>query len=146
MNPNRLAAAKADMQRKLAANSVAAQTRQAVDDMRAAWAAFKKGAIDFSVAHREDMKRSPEARRRFLALCAAIKVDPLASSGSMWKDTGLVQFFADLSVSAYQVCMASRRLNGGLISLRELTARLRQLRGPGSPVSEEEVSRALCCR
>jgi hypothetical protein len=132
-----------EKRRALAANASDAQEKQAVADMSAAWARFKERAVAFSVEHRDEIKRSPEARRQFLSLCARIKVDPLASSGSMWRGVGLVQFYADLSVAAYAVCFASRRWNGGLISLRELTGRLQRQRGAGGAVSEEEVSRAL---
>ena len=103
----------------------------AVRNMVALVAEFKARASAFGVTHRDAINRSPEARRTFLELARKIGVDPLASSKNMWGGVGLVEFYADLAIAAFGVCMATRKWNGGLIPLRELTSRLQRLRAGG---------------
>jgi ESCRT-II complex subunit VPS22 len=85
----------------------------------------------FGVSHREEIQRSgrtdPQWRARFLDLFRRVGVDPLSSSKNVWSQalgTDLVKFYADLAIAAAGVCMATRPLNGGLISLAGLTERL----------------------
>jgi len=96
---------------------------------------FKDELTKFGSRYRDEMLKkgnaewqNPEFRRNFLELFKSVGVDPLSSSKNMWSQalgTGLVQFYADLSVAASSICIATRPLNGGLISLRELTERLK---------------------
>lgn len=106
---------------------------------------FKGALEDFAARHRADIARDPEFRAHFLKLAKSIGVDPLASSKSVWASTlGVGSFYFDLAVAAAGVCIASRPIDGGLLSLRELTARLRRARGAAAgAISEDDVSRAI---
>ena len=120
-----------------------AARKQAYDSAVAAMASLKAQLEAFGVRHRDELQRSgrdpwqsAEFRGQFLGLFRKIGVDPLSSSKNMWSQalgTGLVKFYADLAVAAAGVCIATRPLNGGLLSLSELTERLnRQKRGGGA--------------
>ena len=57
-------------------------------------------------------------RRQFQEMCAAIGVDPLASSRGFWAETlGVGDFYYELAVRVVEYCMANRTKLGGLIQL-----------------------------
>jgi ESCRT-II complex subunit VPS22 len=108
--------------------------------------AFKSSLEAFAASHRAEIARDPEFRRDFVRLARSIGVDPLASSKSIWASTlGLGSFYFELGVRAASVCMATRAVNGGLISLTELTKKLAALGGSAGAgtASEDDVSAAL---
>ena len=108
--------------------------------------AFKSSLETFAASHRAEIARDPEFRRDFVRLARSIGVDPLASSKSIWASTlGLGSFYFELGVRAASVCMATRAVNGGLISLTELTKKLAALGGSAGAgaASEDDVSSAL---
>ena len=107
-----------------------ASSAKSLEHMKELVAQFKQRATEFAVKHRTEINRNPKARHAFLNLAKRIGVDPLASSKSMWGDVGLAKFYSDLAIAAFNVCMATRKWNGGLISLKELTGRLLRLRAP----------------
>jgi len=119
-------------------------------DVSEQMAKFKSDLEVYADKHREDIARDPVFRKQFVGLARSIGVDPLASSKSIWSTKlGLGRFYFDLSVSAASICIATRPLNGGLLSLRDLTQRLIRARGSSSAASasanitEEDVSLAL---
>jgi ESCRT-II complex subunit VPS22 len=76
-------------------------------------------------------------------MCAAIGVDPLASSsnrkGNFWAEMlggSVNDFYFGLAVRVVEVCRATRAENGGLISVREVKERV----GKGAGSLGEEVS------
>jgi ESCRT-II complex subunit VPS22 len=76
-------------------------------------------------------------------MARSIGVDPLASTKSFWGDAlGLGRFYSDLAVAAAGVCMATRAVNGGLLSLADLTARLAR-RPRAAAATADDVARAL---
>ena len=106
-------------------------TRKSREKAQALWAELMAQLSAFGVKHRDEIQRSGRSdaqwRARFLDLFRAVGVDPLASSKSEWSKAlgaDLVRFYADLAIAAANVCQATRPLNGGLISLADLTARL----------------------
>ena len=108
--------------------------------------AFKSSLENFAASHRAEIARDPEFRRDFVRLARSIGVDPLASSKSIWASAlGLGSFYFELGVRAASVCMATRAVNGGLISLTELTKKLAALGGRegAGAASEDDVSSAL---
>ena len=118
---------------------------QRSEHIAAQLATFKEKLEGFAAAHRAEIARDPVFRTHFLALAREVGVDPLASSKSVWASTlGVGGFYFDLAVAAAGVCIASRPVDGGLLSLHELTRRLRAARGSAAgAISEDDVSRAL---
>jgi len=77
-------------------------------------------------------------------MCAAIGVDPLASSsgaggkdggGSFWSQLlggSVNDFYFELAVRVVEVCGATREENGGLIGVKEVRDRIMRTRVEGS--------------
>ncbi len=112
-------------------------------------ALFRRRLEEFALQHRAEINRDPVFRQSFIRMAKSIGVDPLSStkSGGWLAETsgiGLSSFYADLGVQVAHVCVAARPVNGGLISMQELLARLTTLRGSrAGGVGEEDVRRAL---
>lgn len=106
--------------------------------------AFRGHLARFAVAHRKDINADPEFRAAFARMTASCGVDPLASSKGVWGELlGLGDFYYELGVQVVDVCMATRRTNGGLLALGELVGRLTALRRGRDAISEEDVRVAL---
>lgn len=125
---------------------ILAQTRQAVAD-------FKANLERFALQHREAIRRDPEFRAHFHAMCAHIGVDPLASNKASvnkfldFKDWSFASFYYGLGVSVVEVCMATRAQNGGLIELQVLTEAVQRRRGSAvDKVSPDDVLQVWPCR
>jgi len=89
-------------------------------------------------------------------MCAAIGVDPLASSnnaggkegsGSFWAQmlgTSVNDFYFELAVRVVEVCGATREENGGLIGIKEVRDRIMRTRMEGgSEITEDDILRAV---
>lgn len=86
-------------------------------------------------------------------MCAAIGVDPLASSsdrkGSFWAELlggSVNDFYFELAVRVVEVCRQTKGENGGLVAVAEVRGRIRQQDekvGGASDVSEDDIVRAV---
>ncbi|XP_059483334.1 vacuolar-sorting protein SNF8 isoform X2 [Neocloeon triangulifer] len=90
---------------------------------------FRAKLEEFAGKHKNEIKKNAEFRRQFQEMCAAIGVDPLASSKGFWSVLGIGDFYYELSVQIIEVCLATNYKNGGLISMSELVQRLIRSRG-----------------
>lgn len=91
---------------------------------------FRKNLEEFATKHREEIRKNPKFRSQFQEMCAAIGVDPLASSKGFWaKMLGVGDFYYELGVQIIEVCLATSHKNGGLITLEELSTKLAKSRG-----------------
>lgn len=108
-------------------------------------ALFKTHLEGFAAKHRHDINRDPEFRRQFTKMAKSIGVDPLASSKGFWGELlGLGDYYYELSVQIVDICLARRAVNGGLMPLQELRARLQAARPRNAePVSEDDVKQSL---
>lgn len=109
-------------------------------------AKFKTHLEEFAVKHRDKINQDPEFRRSFAQMTASIGIDPLASSKGFWAEMlGIGDFYYDLGVQAVDVCIRTRPINGGIISLVELTRRITAMRvRPGmAAITTDDVRRAL---
>lgn len=134
------------------ANAQALETQLAV---------FRSLLQQFAQTHAKDIRSNPTFRAQFARMCAAIGVDPLASSsgGSGGKDGGgggagssiwaqllgrsVNDFYFELAVRVVEVCGETRGENGGLIELRKVRERIMRGRMEGAPEITESV---LCPR
>ncbi|KAK0531797.1 ESCRT II complex subunit Dot2 [Tilletia horrida] len=128
-------------------------TAAQLSELRTQLSTFSTALRSFATSHRAQILRDPEFRHAFQKMCASLGVDPLsggapangaASSsssssatkrfGSMWADIlpGLSDFQYDLGVQIIDVCVSTRALNGGMISMDELILRIMALRSGGS--------------
>ncbi|TGJ82946.1 hypothetical protein E0Z10_g5827 [Xylaria hypoxylon] len=119
-------------------------------------AVFRSLLQQFAQTHARDIRSNPSFRAQFARMCAAIGVDPLASSnnsggasggGSIWAQLlgqTVNDFYFELAVRVVEVCGATRGENGGLIGVRELRDRVMKGRMEGAPeVTEDDVLRAV---
>ncbi|KAI1486161.1 EAP30/Vps36 family protein [Biscogniauxia mediterranea] len=122
---------------------------------------FRSLLQQFAQTHARDIRSDPSFRAQFARMCAAIGVDPLASSsgsnnsggggsggvGSIWAQLlgrSVNDFYFELAVRVVEVCGATRGENGGLIGVRELRDRVARGRMEGAPeVTEDDVLRAV---
>ncbi|KAI1769579.1 ESCRT-2 complex [Hypoxylon sp. FL1150] len=119
---------------------------------------FRSLLQQFAQTHAKDIRSDPSFRAQFARMCAAIGVDPLASSSSSSSGAGGVassmwaqllgrtvnDFYFELAVRVVEVCGATRGENGGLIGVRELRERVVRGRMEGAPeIAEDDVLRAV---
>ncbi|KAH6661065.1 EAP30/Vps36 family protein, partial [Truncatella angustata] len=118
---------------------------------------FRSLLQQFAQTHAKDIRSNPSFRAQFARMCAAIGVDPLASSnsssssgsgaGNIWAQLlgrSVNDFYFELAVRVVETCSATRGENGGLIGVKELRDRLMRGRMEGAPeVTEDDVLRAV---
>ncbi|KAJ0109172.1 hypothetical protein N8I77_008085 [Diaporthe amygdali] len=114
---------------------------------------FRSLLQQFAQTHAKDIRSSPSFRAQFARMCAAIGVDPLASSnsgasgGSIWSQLlgrSVNDFYFELAVRVVEVCGETRSENGGLIEVRKVKERIMRGRMEGSQeVTEDDILRAV---
>lgn len=107
--------------------------------------AFRTNLEEFASKHREEIRKNPQFRSQFQQMCAAIGVDPLASSKGFWsKMLGVGDFYYELGVQIIEVCMSTSRRNGGLMSLEDLRKKLLISRGRNKQeISNDDILMAI---
>ncbi|EAQ88922.1 conserved hypothetical protein [Chaetomium globosum CBS 148.51] len=126
-------------------------------------AVFRSLLQQFAQTHAKDIRSNPTFRAQFARMCAAIGVDPLASSsgggsggqsggggggvGSIWAQLlgrSVNDFYFELAVRVVEVCGETRGENGGLIELRKVRERIMTSRMEGaSEITEDDILRAV---
>lgn len=97
--------------------------------MKMQLAAFKSNLEQFAINHKKEIQRDPAFRAKFHGMCASIGVDPLTSKKGIWSDLlGVGDFYYELAVRIIEICVATRPINGGIMSLPELLSVLRTRR------------------
>lgn len=82
---------------------------------------FKQKLEEFAIRHKKEIQRDPAFRAKFHAMCASIGVDPLTSRKGVWSELlGVGDYYYELGVRIIEVCVSTRPMNGGIISLNEL--------------------------
>jgi ESCRT-II complex subunit VPS22 len=116
------------------ANAEALETQLAV---------FRALLQQFSATRAREIRSNPSFRAQFARMCAAIGVDPLATTGSASSEGSSVwaqllghsanDFYHELAVRVVEVCADTRAENGGLIEVRRVRERVMLGRMAGSP-------------
>jgi len=106
---------------------------------------FSEKLTQFSIQHQEKIKQDATFRSQFVAMCAQLGVDPLASSKSVWSSlSGVGDFYYELAVQSIEICMASRQENGGLMELDSLFNKLVRSRGKyKEKISKDDLIQSL---
>ncbi|WWC91277.1 uncharacterized protein L201_006220 [Kwoniella dendrophila CBS 6074] len=116
-------------------------------DLTESFENFKFLLIEFSIKHKKDIRSDPGFRFQFQKLCSILGIDPLLSSssssssssknegvvgggGGIWNILGINEFEYELTVQLVDICVSTRNVNGGLISLDDLIKRIERLRNP----------------
>ena len=115
-------------------------------------AVFRSLLQQFATTHAKDIRSNPTFRAQFARMCAAIGVDPLASSSnssggggggsSVWAQLlgrSVNDFYFELAVRVVEVCGETRGENGGLIELRKVRERIMRGRMEGASEITEFV-------
>ncbi|KAM0306424.1 hypothetical protein HYE67_002436 [Fusarium culmorum] len=133
-------------------SSLRANNAQALETQLAV---FRSLLQQFANTHARDIRSDPAFRAQFARMCAAIGVDPLASSNSNGSADGssiwaqllgktVNDFYFELAVRIVEVCGATRGENGGLIGLADLRERVAAGRMDGAdPIADDDVRRAV---
>src|SRR5450432_1211173 len=113
---------------------------------------FRSLLQQFAQTHAKDIRSNPSFRAEFARMCAAIGVDPLASSsgaggkeggGSLWSQLlggSVNDFYFELAVRVVEVCGETREENGGLIGVKEVRERIMRTRMEGGVEITEYVA------
>ncbi len=109
---------------------------------------FKDNLKDFAVKYKKEINKNPMFRAQFQNMCAKVGVDPLASNKGFWAEIlGVGDFYYELSVQIVDVCISTRKENGGLITIEELLRRLRLMRSNlkqlQQDISLDDIRRAV---
>ncbi|KAL5615031.1 hypothetical protein BROUX41_005096 [Berkeleyomyces rouxiae] len=115
---------------------------------------FRSLLQQFAQSHAKEIRSNPSFRAEFARMCAAIGVDPLASSssaassgGSIWAQLlgrSVNDFYFELAAKVVEICGATRGENGGLMGLKELRDRIMSTRMEGAvEVTDDDVLRAV---
>lgn len=113
---------------------------------------FRSSLEYFAVEHAADIRTNPSFRTEFARMCAAIGVDPLASSnsnskkgGSLWASllgNKVNDFYYELAVKVIEISRITRDENGGLISVTAVKSRLAKS-SPPVDVSNDDIEQAV---
>lgn len=111
---------------------------------------FRSLLQQFAQTHARDIRSDPSFRAQFARMCAAIGVDPLASSnsagsggGSIWAQLlgrSVNDFYFELAVRVVEVCGETRGENGGLIEVRKVREHIMRRRMEGASEVTEYVN------
>ncbi|KAK3944223.1 EAP30/Vps36 family protein [Diplogelasinospora grovesii] len=123
---------------------------------------FRSLLQQFATTHAKDIRSNPSFRAQFARMCAAIGVDPLASSNnsfsssssssssggtSIWAQLlgrSVNDFYFELAVRVVEVCGETRGENGGLIEVRKVRERIMRTRMEGaSEITEDDILRSV---
>ncbi|GIQ86967.1 ELL-associated protein [Kipferlia bialata] len=85
---------------------------------------FQHNLAEFAAKYGQKVQRSASMRQQFFKMCADLKVDPLATSNSVFGRL-LGTFYYRLGIQIVDVCVATRPNNGGLIPVPELLKHVR---------------------
>ena len=86
---------------------------------------------DYAKKHRNELQNDPAFRQKFLQLCGPLGVDPLTSPKSFWAKAlgvGMGDYYYELAIKVAEVCFATRKNNGGIISVAQVHETLNQRR------------------
>lgn len=113
--------------------------------MKSQLESFKRKLEQFAIDHKEEIQRDPAFRAKFHTMCASIGVDPLTSRKGIWAELlGVGDYYYELGVRVIEVCVSTRAMNGGIISLGEVVSVLRKSRITYTErISSDDVERAV---
>ena len=106
---------------------------------------FRDTLLQFATSHASDIRRDPAFRHQFQKMCAAIGIDPLASTSTASRTSswnlllGLGEWEYELAVQVVDVCVSTRDRNGGIIEMGDLLKRLEKMRLGGAVTREDVV-------
>eukprot|EP01125_Pyxidicula_operculata_P001292 TRINITY_DN11190_c0_g1_i1.p1 TRINITY_DN11190_c0_g1~~TRINITY_DN11190_c0_g1_i1.p1 ORF type:complete len:253 (-),score=35.92 TRINITY_DN11190_c0_g1_i1:223-981(-) len=106
---------------------------------------FKENLELFATKYKKSINKEPAFRQQFTEMCKTIGVDPLTSSKGFWAQMlGVGDFYYELGIQIVEVCMQTRRTNGGMIELQQLLSILTSRRGPNaSNISSNDIEKAV---
>ena len=118
---------------------------QKIQFVKSTIANFQTSLMEFAIKYKDRINADPEFRQQFHNMCNNIGVDPLASNKGFWGDIlGVGDYYYELGVSISHICMKSRPINGGIISVDEI---VKKIRSSGiksrTMTSVEDVKRAV---
>lgn len=104
-------------------------TAERAQQMKWQLESFQSKLEQFAIKHKKEIQRDAVFRAKFHTMCASIGVDPLTSRKGIWSELlGVGDYYYELGVRVIEICVATRSINGGIISLGDMLSRLQQKR------------------
>mmetsp|Transcript_7352 Transcript_7352/g.13113 ORF Transcript_7352/g.13113 Transcript_7352/m.13113 type:complete len:265 (-) Transcript_7352:351-1145(-) len=141
-----IAGLQAQQERQNALNQAGDQLNtELTASMRQQMAAFQTNLETFAIKHKKDIQTNADFRQNFHIMCSYAGVDPLTSTKGIWSEVlGHGDFYYELAIRASEVCIRTRVINGGLISVPELLQILKKRRFTYTEdISEDDIERAM---
>lgn len=108
---------------------------------------FRTNLQEFAGKYKKNIRKNPQFRQQFQEMCAAVGVDPLASSKGFWANMlGVGDFYYELGVQIIEVCLATRHRNGGILpldDLRKLVIKSRSVSAKHEDIETDDLLRAI---
>lgn len=104
---------------------------------------FKEKLEEFAKKHKKEINSDPQFRHYFHQMCTDIGVDPLASSKGFWAELlGVGDFYYELGIQIVEVCLQTKRFNGGLMELDDLLVKI-QTKKRGKRITVQDIETAI---
>jgi len=99
----------------------------------------------FTLKHSNRICLDPQFREKFYEMCISVGVDPIVSNKDIWtRLLGIGDFYIRLGIQTLHICVATRRLNGGIIEMSDCLRRLEKMRGRhAAKVLQYDVERSI---
>lgn len=100
----------------------------------------------FAEHHESEIQSNPRLRAKFHEMCNKLGVDPLNSRKGVWAKLlpNVGDFYYVLGTRIVEICLATRPLNGGIISVSELMRRLHRHKDyTAESLNEDDIERAV---
>lgn len=105
---------------------------------------FKQNLEAFASKYKNQINEDPDFRKKFNQLCMKIGVDPLASNKGFWAELlGVGDFYYELAIQICEICLSTREINGGLMSIQEALQRVRKRRRGNEIITLDDIERAV---
>lgn len=124
----------------------AALNDEIVVKMEKQLAEFTEELERFATLHEKDIQSNPVFRAKFHEMCNKLGVDPLNSRKGVWAKLlpAVGDFYYVLGTRIVEICLGTRPMNGGIISVPELLRKLQRRRDYSAEnLTGEDVERAV---
>jgi ESCRT-II complex subunit VPS22 len=144
--PGRAGAAKVAADQANAAALGSALNAEILGQMERQLSEFTEELKRFASHHETDIQSNPVFRAKFHEMCNKLGVDPLSSRKGVWAKLlpTMGDFYYVIGTRIIEICLATRPINGGLLSVAELLRKLRSHQDANmDSLTGEDVERAV---
>lgn len=89
-------------------------------ELKVVYEDFQKSVVDFAKNNPKEIRKNTEFRQKFNQLCLDLGVDPMVSKKTIWSELGFGDFYNELAIKVYRICISTRNVNGGMMKVSEV--------------------------